>query len=71
MLKRVVNRSQVDLISLLPKIYGCPMFLHGTEEIQAHFLARSQTQPPNSITRALMGAIAESEWFCSEQYLGG
>ena len=40
-----------------------------TEEIQANFLARSQTLPPNSITRALMGAIAESEWFCSEQYL--
>ncbi|HHF2969805.1 TPA: HNH endonuclease [Vibrio diabolicus] len=40
-----------------------------TEEIQANFLARTQTQPPNSIARALMEAIAQSEWFCSEQYL--
>ncbi len=40
-----------------------------TGEIQAHFLARLPTQPPNSITRALMEAIAQSEWFCSELYL--
>ncbi|WP_318459451.1 HNH endonuclease [Photobacterium leiognathi] len=40
-----------------------------TKDIQENFLTRSQTQPANSITRALMEAIAKSSWFCSEEYI--
>ncbi|MBL4282197.1 HNH endonuclease [Vibrio fluvialis] len=40
-----------------------------TVDIQADFIAKSQEQPPNSISRALMEAISRSEWFCSQQYL--
>ncbi len=39
-----------------------------TEQIQANFRNKALNQPPNSISRALMEAIAQSEWFCYECY---
>lgn len=40
-----------------------------TEQIQANFRNKALNQPSNSISRALMEAIAQSEWFCSEGYI--
>ncbi|HHK8151036.1 TPA: HNH endonuclease [Serratia marcescens] len=40
-----------------------------TAQVQANFRNKSLNQPFNSITRALMEAIAQSEWFCSEGYI--
>lgn len=40
-----------------------------TVEIQEHFLSMSVNELPNSVSRSVMAAISESDWFCTEQYL--